>query len=140
MPKSCVAGLCSRQTKRDCVSLHVFPKEPSLRRQWVKFVQLKRKDFTMKNVSEHTQLCHLHFHEENFINQKQICNGFAKLRILSPEAIPTVHPPPRCPSQESIPEEETSSPSPSTQSHAKRQKLAQKRNINQVRIRQDTEQ
>ena len=59
--KFCVAAGCM-STHKDNLSLHEFPKEnvrPNIRRQWIKFVQVKRKDFikpTANSVS-----CEKHF-------------------------------------------------------------------------------
>ena len=42
--RMCAVGYCSN-TSYDGVSVHEFPKDPSIRRQWVRFVQVCRADF-----------------------------------------------------------------------------------------------
>jgi hypothetical protein len=47
---------------KDNLSLHEFPKEnvrPNIRRQWIKFVQVKRKDFIKPTAN--SVLCEKHF-------------------------------------------------------------------------------
>ena len=46
------------QTKPD-IQLHKFPKDANLKRQWVKFVQVKRADFL--EPSEDSVVCSSHF-------------------------------------------------------------------------------
>ena len=59
--KFCVAAGCT-STHKDNLSLHEFPKEnvrPNIRRQWIKFVQVKRKDFIKPTAN--SVLCEKHF-------------------------------------------------------------------------------
>ena len=44
MVKRCVVGSCNNSNKTGH-STHFFPKEERIRRQWIKFVQVKRADF-----------------------------------------------------------------------------------------------
>ena len=59
--KLCVATGCT-STHRDSLSLHEFPKEnvrPNIRRQWILFVQFKRKDFIKPTAN--SVFCEKHF-------------------------------------------------------------------------------
>jgi len=66
--RRCVAGYCSNTTK-DNVSLFSFPKNASIRRQWVKFVAVNRCDEWAEKDYEPSQwalLCSTHFDESCF--------------------------------------------------------------------------
>lgn len=55
--KRCVVQFCSNSNKTGH-TMHKFPKEANLKRQWVKFVQVKRADFDQR--SKHSVVCGSH--------------------------------------------------------------------------------
>lgn len=57
MVKHCVVQFCSNSNKTGH-TMHKFPKEANLKRQWVKFVQVKRADFDQR--SKHSVVCGSH--------------------------------------------------------------------------------
>ena len=68
MVKHCVVQFCSNSNKTG-YTIHKFPKDANLRRQWVKFVQVKRANFVA--ATEHSAICNIHFspdcYEESFM-------------------------------------------------------------------------
>ena len=68
--------------------MHTFPTEPSVRSQWVKFVQKHRADFG-EPVSKYAALCSAHFEKTCFENDMAWSMGFAKRRDLIVGSIPT---------------------------------------------------
>ncbi|XP_061170057.1 THAP domain-containing protein 10-like [Saccostrea echinata] len=90
--KFCVAAGCT-STHRDNVSLHEFPKEtrPEIRRKWISFVKMKRKDFT--TPTQFSVLCEKHFAPNCYPLEYSIKKSMGievKKKNLLPEAIPTV--------------------------------------------------
>ncbi|XP_041093541.1 zinc finger protein 239-like isoform X2 [Polyodon spathula] len=76
-------------------SLHAFPREPSTRLLWVKFVQAKRADF--QGVARCPVICGAHFSPDSFINDLKFSMGFSKTRRLERGAVPTIQPVPKGP-------------------------------------------
>jgi len=72
--------------------MHVFPKDANLRRQWVKFVQVKRADFV--EPTQHSVICNIHFsldcyqkfHGGNGPRKQSLLLSGAVLTIQSPAA------------------------------------------------------
>ena len=62
MVNRCVGAGCSN-TPNDKVSLHKFPKDVSLKREWEKQVQRTRAQW---KATEHSYLCSEHFTEDCF--------------------------------------------------------------------------
>lgn len=87
MVKRCVVQFCSNSNETGHI-MHKFPKDPNLRRQWLKFVQLKRANF--KEPSAYSVICNDHFspdcYERNFLEEM----GFKKQKKLLPGAVPTI--------------------------------------------------
>ena len=89
----CVAGApnkesCKNTSYTSGISMHTFPTEPSVRSQWVKFVQKHRADFG-EPVSKYAALCSAHFEKTCFENDMAWSMGFAKRRDLIVGSIPT---------------------------------------------------
>ena len=92
--KYCAAFGCN-STHKDNLSLHTFPNEsdrPAIRRQWINFVQVKRKDFN--HPTNNSVLCEKHFHSRCYPPEY----GFKKTmgievprKVLLPSAVPTIH-------------------------------------------------
>ena len=90
MGKRCVAAGCSN-THRDGVSLHKFPKDASLRQQWVRQVQRTRADW--KEPSEHSVVCSAHFAEPCFEPDSALALAMGlekRKKKLKPDAVPTL--------------------------------------------------
>jgi uncharacterized protein (DUF2235 family) len=72
-----------------------FPKEnvrPNIRRQWIKFVQVKRKDFI--KPSANSVLCEKHFPPGSYpveYELKKAMNLPVRKKCLLPDAVPTIH-------------------------------------------------
>ena len=92
--KFCVAAGCT-STHKDNLSLHVFPKEnvrPNIRRQWIKFVQVKRKDFIKPTAN--SVLCEKHFPPGSYpveYELKKAMNLPVRKKRLLPDPVPTIH-------------------------------------------------
>ena len=90
MGKRCVAAGCSN-THRDGVSLHKFPKDASLRQQWVRQVQRTRADW--KEPSEHSVVCSAHFAEPCFEPDSALASAMGlekRKKKLKPDTVPTL--------------------------------------------------
>ncbi|XP_013409977.1 THAP domain-containing protein 10-like [Lingula anatina] len=90
MVKKCVAQNCSN-SKHTGHSLHRFPQKPNLRRQWVKFVQTKRKNFNAPSPSSQAVLCGAHFEEDCFASPLMNALGLKTKRTLKEDSVPTIH-------------------------------------------------
>ncbi len=90
MVKRCVVQFCSNSNETG-YTMHKFPKDANLRRQWLRFVQLKRADFV--EPSPHSVICHIHFspecYEKNHLEQM----GFKAQKKLLSGAVPTIQSP-----------------------------------------------
>ena len=86
MVKRCVVQFCSNSNKTG-YTIHKFPKDANLRRQWVKFVQVKRANFVA--ATEHA-ICNIHFsphcNEESFMVEM----GLIKQSPRLSGAVPTI--------------------------------------------------
>lgn len=88
----CVAARCGN-TNADGVSLHTFPRNPSLRKQWSDFVRVKRADWN--GPSEYSAICSTHFKPECFpfrhrFEMEQTGKKPKKVN-LNDDAVPTIH-------------------------------------------------
>ena len=94
--KFCVAAGCT-STHKDNLSLHEFPKEnvrPNIRRQcqWIKFVQVKRKDFIKPTAN--SVLYEKHFRPGSYpveYELKKAMNLPVRKKCLLPDAVLTIH-------------------------------------------------
>ena len=64
----CAAGSrsaenCSNKSGLPGITMHYFPSDESLRRKWIRFVRINRKDFVSRKSSA---LCSAHFDESCF--------------------------------------------------------------------------
>ena len=90
MGKRCVVQFCENSSKTGH-STHLFPKDENLRRQWLKFVQVKRADFLQP--TEHSIICGAHFTPECFEDDFKVKMGIKKTRNqLIPGSVPTIQP------------------------------------------------
>ena len=87
MGRRCVAALCSSQAGKG-VSLHSWPSDPAISRQWTKFAQKKR---AWDGPTKHSVLCSKHFEAKCFDAHcdRMLSMGFGKGRKLLPDAVPT---------------------------------------------------
>ena len=92
----CVAGApqktsCKNNSHTDGIAMHQFPKNPEVRRKWVKFVQRHRSDFDETCVSNYTSLCSAHFDESCYTHSPSLqIEGMAKMKkFLTRGSIPT---------------------------------------------------
>uniref|UniRef100_A0A3B3CPX6 THAP domain-containing protein 1 n=1 Tax=Oryzias melastigma TaxID=30732 RepID=A0A3B3CPX6_ORYME len=90
MVKRCVVMFC-RNSLHTGHSVHVFPKNPVLRRQWIRFVEVKRANF---KLTKNSVICGAHFEKECMMNALQIAMGYSVRTLLSPDAVPTIQPTP----------------------------------------------
>ena len=88
--KQCVVGSCNNSNKTGH-STHFFPKEERNRRQWIKFVQVKRADFLQP--TEHSIICGAHFAHEWFEDDGMVKMGLKDKRgYLKSDSVPTIQP------------------------------------------------
>ena len=71
--KHCKAGgpngqSCKNTSYTPGLTMHQFPKDPTVRAKWVKFVRKHRVDFRGEPLSAHAALCSVHFEERCFEN------------------------------------------------------------------------
>ena len=72
--------------------MHKFPKDTNLRRQWVKFVQVKRADFV--EPTEHSVICnYIHFSPDCYEKSFMVQMGLKKQSPLLSGAVPTIQSP-----------------------------------------------
>lgn len=100
--KFCVAAGCT-STHQDNLSLHEFPKDdrPDIRRQWINFVKVKRKDFT--HPTRYSVLCEKHFPPGSYpieYELKKSMNIKVKKKVLLSHAVPTIQTVPEIQSQQ----------------------------------------
>ena len=69
--------------------MHKFPKDTNLKRQWVKFVQVKRADFVEPSV--HSVICSNHFSPDCYQNSYMAEIGLTKKKQFIPGAVPKIH-------------------------------------------------
>ena len=90
MVKRCVVQFRSNSNKTG-YTIHKFPKDANLRRQWVKFVQVKKANFVA--ATEHSAICNIHFsldcNEESFMVEM----GLIKQSPPLSGAVPTIQSP-----------------------------------------------
>ena len=73
------------------ILLIFFPKEERIRRQWIKFVQVKRADFLQP--TEHSIICGAHFAHECFEDDEMVKMGLKDKRSnLKSDSVPTIQP------------------------------------------------
>lgn len=75
--KYCVAGgtrkvSCTNTNATPGVSMHLFPKDETVRRQWVNFVHKHHPDFEATNTSV---LCSVHFTKECFTRRFDLADS-----------------------------------------------------------------
>ena len=88
MVKRCVVQFCSNSNKTGH-TMRKFLKDPNLKRQWVKFVQLNRADFVEPSV--HSVICSNHFSPDCYENSYMAGMGLTKKKQLLPGAVTTIH-------------------------------------------------
>ena len=93
MVKRCVVQFCSN-TNKTGHSLHSFPKDQALRRQWVRFVQTKRSNFKAPSEKSQAVICGEHFAPDCFLGTLMAEMGFKSKKDLKPGSVPTIHPVP----------------------------------------------
>ena len=72
--------------------MHKFPKDANLRRQWIKFVQVKRADFV--EPTEYSVICNIHFSPDCYEKSFMVEMGLRKQSpALLSGAVPTIQSP-----------------------------------------------
>ena len=77
------------KTNADIVSLHQFPADESVRRQWIAFVQTKREPYSWTPSSGH--ICSHHFSAESYEGLGAKIAGFGSKLVLKKFAVPSIH-------------------------------------------------
>ena len=82
---------CKSTSYTDGISMHQFPKDPVVRKKWVKFVQRHRADLDESSVTRCTSLCSVHFEESCYQRKMSLDLGeFSNMKkFLVRGAIPT---------------------------------------------------
>lgn len=86
MPYRCVAGGCSN-TAKDWVSLHGWPSNTQLARQWTNAVRNTQANF---NQMASSKLCSSHFSDNSFETQSVIAQSLGLNMKKKPSAVPTI--------------------------------------------------
>ena len=89
MGRRCIVAGCSKTTK-DGVSLHKFPVDTKVRRQWI--TQVKKNRANWREPSSYSEVCSDHFTRDSFEFARDI--GIQMKNILKPDIIPTIFPKP----------------------------------------------
>lgn len=85
--KRCVVMFCNK-TNADGVSLHQFPTEDNVRRQWISFVRTKREPSSWTPGSGH--ICSEHFTGDCYEGFGAKLAGFSSKLILKKTAVPSI--------------------------------------------------
>lgn len=93
--KYCVAGgpgqvSCTNSSLTPGISMHLFPADVGLRRQWTKFVQKHRPGFKPTKTSV---LCSNHFTSDCFTRRLDLCTdeNVSTSRRLEKGSVPTIN-------------------------------------------------
>ena len=89
--KRCVVMFCNK-TNADGVSLHQFPADENVRRQWIAFVRSKREPSSWTPGSGH--ICSAHFTDDNYEGLGAKLAGFSSKLVLKKTAVPSIQPTP----------------------------------------------
>ena len=135
MGKRCIVQFCGNSNKTGH-STHMFPRDLNLRRQWIKFVQVKRADFVQP--TKHSIICGAHFTSDCFEGAYMREMGFKKLTDLIPSAVPTIQP--QTPQQKAFSEmrkrtmesEETEQTVGKSSKRSRKSRAVQKLEVNRV--------
>ena len=90
--QSCCAGgpngiSCTNTQFTVGISIHRFPKNIKVRKQWIDFVQRHRSGWEPTNTSV---LCSVHFEDSCFTTNRQIASSLGIKCILTRDAVPTI--------------------------------------------------
>jgi len=96
MVKRCVVYNCDN-TNKTGHTLHEFPKDEGLRRQWIRFVSVKRADFKPPARKSQAVVCEAHFLPQCYSMEAlwmaELSGGALKRKKnLLPGSVPTVQP------------------------------------------------
>ena len=89
MVNTCVAQGCVVRMAKQNVTVHEFPKERARRSLWRRFVQTTRSHW---EPTRHSQLYSKHYISCDFVNDVEYQMGYAKKRVISKTAVPTIFP------------------------------------------------
>nr|XP_021329463.1 zinc finger protein 845 [Danio rerio] len=103
MIHKCVIGGCPNRS--DSIIHYMLPEDPRRRSLWMKFIEDSEAAVAVGSAGSSWRVCGDHFSEESFFTLNL---GFSTCRILSVDAVPTVHPAARTAEKET-PEAETES-------------------------------
>ena len=92
--KYCVAGgpgnvSCTNNSKTEGISMHMFPRDETIREKWVRFVQRHRAKWQPSKTSV---LCSVHFDVSDFEHRTDLSLGgssFHSKRRLKKDAVPS---------------------------------------------------
>ena len=87
--QSCVAGApnnesCTNNQHTEGISLHRFPKDPVVRKQWVNFVRRHRKEW---QPEKYPVLCSAHFEDSCYTKNRQIAALLGIKSILHKKSV-----------------------------------------------------
>ena len=96
MVKRCVVYGCGNSCKTGN-TVHEFPKNPTIRRQWISFVRVKRANFATPAENSQAVICEAHFDDRCYsteVLRMAELSGFTvkKRKSLVPGSVPTIHP------------------------------------------------
>ena len=76
------------KTNADGVSLHQFPADENVRRQWIAFVRSKREPSSWTPGSDH--ICSAYFTDDNYERFGAKLAGFSSKLVLKKTAVPSI--------------------------------------------------
>ena len=90
--QSCSAGgpnglSCRNRQHTKGISIHRFPKNPKVRKQWIDFVQRHRSGWKPTDTSI---LCSVHFEDSCYTMNHEIAASLGIKSILKRDAVPTI--------------------------------------------------
>ena len=88
MGRRCIAAGCSNTTKNG-VSLHKFPSDKRIRKQWI--LQIKKNRADWSDPTAYSEVCSDHFTKDCFEGIAEKI-GMKMKHILKPDAVPTTFP------------------------------------------------
>ena len=96
MVKRCVVYGCGNSCKGEN-TVNEFPKNPTIRRQWISFVRVKRANFATPPMNMQTVINKAHFYDKCYsteVLRKAELSGsrVKKRKTLVPGRIPTIYP------------------------------------------------
>ncbi|CAK8694889.1 unnamed protein product [Clavelina lepadiformis] len=90
MPDRCVIKYCNEKAEAKHTSMFSFPKEDSVKQQWVSFVKASNPHWASKTGHKQSTICSQHFQYDDFANYQMFRMGFSSKLLLKKGAVPSI--------------------------------------------------